>query len=112
MSVPSLLSLSVTPDRECITVLAAGELDISNATDLEARIQKLSDAGWATVVLDLRGVTFMDSTGLRALQRSRRAMHARGRRVTIVDASDVVRRLFALTGMDQVMPSPPAVDAA
>jgi anti-anti-sigma factor len=53
------------------------------------------------VVLDLRGLTFMDSTGLRLVIRWDTTAREEGFRFAIVPGTDVVQRVFRLTGMDE-----------
>jgi anti-anti-sigma factor len=53
------------------------------------------------VVLDLRGLTFMDSTGLRLVIRWDTAAHEGGFRFAVVPGQEVVQRVFRLTGMDE-----------
>ena len=60
-----------------------GELDIATVDKLQAEVSQLLETGFAKIVLDLRGVRFLDSTGLRlvleldAAARSRFARPAR-----------------------------------
>jgi anti-anti-sigma factor len=72
-------------------VAPTGELDLATVDRLVASIDGLVDARFATIVLDLRGLTFMDSTGLcLILEQSRRpgvAMH-------VIDGVDATARLF------------------
>ena len=108
----SLLSLSVVPGRDGVTVVVGGEVDLSNAGEFEAQLERLWAAGWTTVDVDLRQVSFMDSSGLHALSRAVRAASALGTTLTIVDVSEPVRRLLGLTGMDEVLPIRSRTEAA
>jgi anti-sigma B factor antagonist len=60
-------SLSVVPNRSEVVVVPMGELDVSCADALDAEVRELRRSGFDRVVIDLRGVEFMDSTGLRVL---------------------------------------------
>ena len=81
---------------------ASGELDILGAERLEACIGDLAGDSPDTVVIDLRNVSFMDSTGLRSLIRAR----ARGTEgdwsLKLVRGPDRVHRVIELTRMDAV----------
>ncbi|HEV7774196.1 MAG TPA: STAS domain-containing protein [Conexibacter sp.] len=57
--------------------------------------------GFATIVLDLRQLTFMDSTGLRLLLRLDAESRSDGFRFAIVDGEGPVRRLLELTQFDR-----------
>jgi anti-sigma B factor antagonist len=56
--------IEVTPDRESVFLSLAGELDLATAPALAEEIAELRARGFARVVLDLRALEFMDSTGL------------------------------------------------
>ena len=51
------------PDRYRVFVAVRGELDVANVDDVRAALDELRGAGWTSIVLDLRAVTFIDSTG-------------------------------------------------
>jgi anti-anti-sigma factor len=79
-----------------------GELDLSGAGPLEEEIVRLVEAdGIATVVLDLRELEFMDSSGLRMVALAARRLSAGDRSLVLVRGRDVVQRVFAITRMDQ-----------
>jgi anti-anti-sigma factor len=101
------LSLSVVPDRDHVTIAAVGEIDLATAGDIETQLQELWESGWVAVDIDLRQVTFMDSSGLHMMVRATRAAHRMGRSLTIIDGSDQVRRLLELTSMEEVLPIKP-----
>jgi anti-sigma B factor antagonist len=100
----SLLSLSVVSDRDGVILVVAGEVDLSDAGEIEAHLEELWAAGHTTVDIDLHQVSFMDSSGLHAITRAARAARAPGTTLTIIDVSEPVRRLLGLTCMDQVLP--------
>ena len=77
-----------------------GELDLDSVHRVEAALEELREAECPEVVLDLRGLTFMDSTGLRLVIRWDTAARENGFRFAIVPGRDVVQRVFRLTGMD------------
>jgi anti-sigma B factor antagonist len=55
------------------------------------------------IVLDLRGLEFMDSTGLHALLRIANSSHDSGRRFALIRGPDQVHRLFELTGLAETL---------
>lgn len=84
-----------------VVVTASGDLDLASAEGFVGEVTTL--VGEAAVVrLDLRDVTFMDSTGLGALIKVRNRMADRGGSVVLVSASAAVERVLALTGMSDV----------
>ncbi len=85
-------------------VQPAGELDLDTAPVVEQELTAARTAGAQSVVLDLRRLTFMDSTGLRLVIRWDTAAKADGFAFAIVPGTDVVQRVFRLTGMDEHLP--------
>lgn len=82
-------------------VRPVGELDLDTAPVLDQEIGAARAAGAASVVLDMRGLTFMDSTGLRLVIRWDTAAREESFEFAIVPGIEVVHRVFRLTGMDE-----------
>lgn len=78
-----------------------GELDLSTVNRLEEELGRAEQAGTQLLVIDLRALTFLDSTGLRTIvtadQRARRA----GRRLVVRKGPDTVHRVFTITRLDE-----------
>jgi anti-sigma B factor antagonist len=82
------------------SVALAGELDIATAPGLE---QKLAELGpeVTRVVLDMRELAFIDSTGLRVVLGLANGLGENSARVVLVKGPDPVQRVFTLTGADR-----------
>jgi anti-sigma B factor antagonist len=94
------LNLETARNGTVAIVSPSGELDLSGAGLLEAELERLErDPGLAAVVLDLRGLEFMDSTGLRLVILADQRARAAGRRLALVHGPDAVRRVFDVTQM-------------
>ena len=78
-------------------VTLSGEYDISTASSL--RHSLVDDAPAQEVIGDLSEVTFMDSSGLRALLEVRATLESDGRRLVLEGIPDQVRRLFEVAGI-------------
>ena len=78
-----------------------GELDLSTADKVERELDRVEAQGPELLVLDLSGLTFLDSTGLRLIvgadQRARRS----DRRLAVVRGPDTVQRVFSITKLDE-----------
>jgi anti-sigma B factor antagonist len=77
----------------------SGELDIATAPQLEQRLNEALSTGCRRVVVDLRGLSFIDSTGLVLLARWNLASRQDGFRLSLVQGDDRIRRVFELTGL-------------
>jgi anti-sigma B factor antagonist len=84
-----------------VRVALSGELDMSSALVFDEELRRIeADDLPRTVVLDLRKLKFLDSTGLRLILSAHSRARRCGRRLRIVPGSDAVKRIFRLTGMD------------
>ena len=94
--------ISTESEGEGSVLALYGELDIASAPILERRLKKLQWAGAPTIVIDLSGLDFIDSTGLHVLIRMyRRAPEGQ---MSILRGSHRVHRMFELTKTDTILP--------
>jgi anti-anti-sigma factor len=83
----------------------SGELDITSASELEQVVKaRLVAEAPATLVVDLGDLTFVDSTGLRAIVAVVDACKEHGCDLAILPGTRAVQRLFELTGLIDVLP--------
>jgi anti-anti-sigma factor len=96
------LELTVSPasDQDVVVVTVAGDLDLSTAPDLERSLVGVQTDG-RPVVLDLRQVTFMDSSGLRVILAADARARSAGSRLVLVEGPPGVQRVFHLTLLDR-----------
>ena len=92
------LSLETSVGDRAAVIALTGELDLAGAAALEHELQRLEGEA-AAVVLDLRGVGFMDSSGLRLIAVASQRARELGRRLALVPGPDQVMRVFELTRM-------------
>ncbi|MDQ6915878.1 MAG: STAS domain-containing protein [Actinomycetota bacterium] len=90
------LRLRATAHNGTASLALEGELDMASAPTLESALADALASADA-VELDLGGVRFMDSSGLRALLCARRDADAAGRRLRLVDVSPAVSRILEVT---------------
>ncbi len=79
-----------------------GELDIATSPMLERRLQMAEGADAERLVIDLRGLQFLDSAGLHVLVRAQDRVHAQGRELSLLRGSRAVQRVFDLTDADRL----------
>ncbi len=91
------LKTSVNGDR--LTIAVTGRVDTVTAPELEAGL-KFGDA--KEVVLDLAGVPYMSSAGLRVLLCAHKAMLSRGGTLKIAHVQEVVMGVFDITGFSGI----------
>jgi anti-sigma B factor antagonist len=79
------------------------EIDATNAGRIGEQLDSAIASGAATVIADMTDTTFCDSTGVRELALAHNKAAAGGIELRIVMPSAAVRRIFQLTGLDQVL---------
>jgi anti-sigma B factor antagonist len=83
-----------------VHVELSGELDISTASDVESRLMDLERNSPQRLILDLRRVNFIDSTGLSMIINADGRARKDGRRLTIVSGDGVPRRILRTVGLE------------
>ena len=89
--------VDVAPGRDEVVVEAVGELDLQSAPLLEHEVTTLHADGHDRIVVDLRQVEFIDSTGLRVLLGLHKSAQRQGRSLSLVPGPRPVQRIFELT---------------
>ena len=95
---------AVQPERDRVRIRLTGELDLAGVEPLEREVASLLDSGSRSLLLDLRGLTFLDSSGLRCVLMLARRAGTEGFRLELIQGGDNVRRLFELTGTSLALP--------
>jgi anti-sigma B factor antagonist len=99
-----LLEIGVEREDSLARIVPKGEIDMATAPDLEAAIRGLaSDSGVRRVLVDLAGVTFLDSSGLHVLCKATNAAQLDGFDFGVMRPPDHIRRLFAVSGVNQIV---------
>lgn len=93
-------------------VAAPEEIDIANAAGLRAALLQAAASGHGTLVVDMSRTQFCDSAGLNVLVRAHKRAQAEGREVLLVITAVVVLRIFAVTGIDHLIPNFPSLQEA
>ncbi|HUR17364.1 MAG TPA: STAS domain-containing protein [Acidimicrobiales bacterium] len=95
-------------------VVVTGEIDALTAPALNAKLLELAETGVERVVVDLQGVTFIESVGLGTLVAARKRLGTGDKTVCLVIADHQVnvRRPFEITRLDEVFPIHPTREAA
>jgi anti-sigma B factor antagonist len=93
-------------------VVTPEAVDITNADGLRAALLESSEQSHGRLVVDMSGTQFCDTAGLHALVGAHKRALAQGGQVRLVVSGAAVQRIFALTGLDQVIPNFASVQEA
>jgi len=108
------VELSVTTSRrdDVSVVSVAGEVDVYTAAQLRAVLDEEIGAGNARLIVDLDGVSFLDSTGLGVLVGRLKLVRNSSGWLRIVCTNDRILRVFRITGLDKVFGIHDSLDEA
>lgn len=109
---PTRLDVRVEQDEEsaATVITTVGELDLSSADTLREILLKRVELG--LVVLDMRGLDFCDSAGLRVLVEAERTARAHGAALRLAAVSESVDRVLEISGAHAVFATFPDVATA
>ena len=94
-------SLSIDQRDSVAQLSLQGEFDLAAAEQFERQLKSLEAKKPKLIVIDLRKVRFIDSTGLQQILKADARSRQNGFRLTIVRGPANVHRVFEITGMDK-----------
>jgi anti-sigma B factor antagonist len=94
-----LLKIELWGERDAVSVAPAGEIELSTVTAVDDQLQRLIESGARNLVLDLRRVSFMDSSGLRLILHWHEYADAQGFAFAVIQGPPQVARVFELCGV-------------
>jgi anti-anti-sigma factor len=97
--VQSNLEVDVRDGDQAVVIGVSGELDLASSPGLEEELDRHMTSGTGLVIVDLRQLEFMDSTGLSVLVRAHQQATENGQRFAVVRGPAQVQRLLNLTGV-------------
>jgi anti-sigma B factor antagonist len=90
------------PDGDVPVIAVSGEIDVATAPQLRETLQGVISRGKTTIVLDLLGVTFLDSTALGVLVGALKRCRDAGGDLQVVVAEPRILKIFEITGLTSV----------
>jgi anti-sigma B factor antagonist len=98
-AVAPALDTTIHAGPEQVIVAPRGELDLGTAPILDADLRAIRDLGFTTIVVDLRGLSFIDSAGVNLLLEWATSGARRGHAFRLIPGADRVQLVFRLTGV-------------
>jgi anti-sigma B factor antagonist len=98
------LSVSSRRAGDADVIAVTGELDIGTVEDVERALAQAESGDAARIVLDLSGLTFMDSTGVRLVLAAHARSRADSNRLRLIRGGPSVQRVFELSGIADTLP--------
>ena len=96
------MTINVERDYELVTLEITGRLDTTTAPNLESVINELSE-DTKELVFDMSELEYISSAGIRVLLKSHKKMNANQGIMRIEKSNDIVREVFEMTGLSQML---------
>jgi anti-anti-sigma factor len=103
-AMPQEFEVDVDSGSGRATVRVSGEFDLAATEAVENALLSVENGANSEIVLDLREVTFLDSTGLRTITSADHRARGSGRVLKVVRGPEQVQKLLYVTGMDKILP--------
>ncbi|MEY2453228.1 MAG: hypothetical protein QOD92_2802 [Acidimicrobiaceae bacterium] len=92
------LNVATAVEDGVARVAIQGELDLDRSDEVAAELAALSGRGATSVIVDVSALSFIDSSGLRALLTAREQLESAGTRLHLTNLSPAVERVLDMTG--------------
>jgi anti-anti-sigma factor len=109
----SAITFSVEENAGRVVMALEGELDIAAVAEVEPELGRIEQGEPSLLVLDLRGVTFLDSSGIRMVLAADARAREQARKLVLIPGPEPVHRVFELALLDrrlEFVDDPAAVD--
>jgi len=97
--VQSHFRVEVRNEGQTTVIAVRGELDLASSPALQEELDRVAASDAKLLIIDLRNLDFMDSTGLSVLVRAHQRTEEQGRQLAMVKGPQQVQRLLSLTGV-------------
>jgi anti-anti-sigma factor len=88
---------------ESLVAVVRGEVDVATAPELDRELEQATARGPGSLVVDLAGVTFLDSSGCHVLVRAHRRGEAAGVGVELAGVNGTTLRVLEVAGLTEVL---------
>ena len=102
----------VVKQGNAVVIALDGELDVSVAPQLKSLLKETIESGASKLVVDMRGVKFIDSACLGVMVNAHRLSVEKKARIVFAQSSESVRKIFELTRADRHLAFYPSIDEA
>ena len=92
------MKIELWGERDAVCVAPEGDIDLSTVTAVNRQLQRLRESGARNLVLDLRQVSFMDSSGLRLILQWTEYADEQGFAFAVIQGPPPVARVVELCG--------------
>ena len=97
-------TLTTEKSGQTLIISAKGRIDGANATEVQGVLSNAFEPGIKLMLLDLGGLTYISSAGLRVIMLTARTLDRSGAKFAVGSPSGPIREVFQISGFDQIIP--------
>lgn len=98
-----MFQVTITDRTPRTVIVLEGELDLGSTPQLMIIVQGIMDVGDDQIVLDLAGLSFIDSTGLIGVARLAQLARDAGATLEVRSPSELTTQVLEVTGLDRAI---------
>ena len=98
------MRISEERQGDTLIVTAAGRVDGSNSQEFQQALEGVIDEGDRAVVLQLKQLSYISSSGLRVMLMVARMLQKRGTKFALCELTESIREVFEISGFDRIIP--------
>ena len=98
------MEISIERDGDALIVAASGRVDGSNSQEFQDALDAAIDASCRAVVLSLKQLAYISSSGLRVMLLVARKLQRQDAKFALCSLSDSIREVFEISGFDRIIP--------
>jgi anti-sigma B factor antagonist len=91
-------------DGDIHAIELRGEFDLAYAREVEHELKRAEASDARSIILDLSGLRFLDSTGIRLILEAQMRSQQDANRLVLLRAPRMVQRVFTIAGVEQMLP--------
>jgi len=91
-------------DGDAHVLRLSGELDLASYDVVNDELRRVEATDASRIVIDLSGLTFLDSVGIRLLVEADARSRSNGSRLQLIPGGDLVQRILQLCGLEESLP--------
>ena len=100
---PGQFDVEVRTDEGAVVVAPRGEIDLGTVDEVRRAIERAHDSA-STLVIDLSGVGFLDTSGLRLVVEQHNRARDLGYSLKLIPGPPPVQRVFQIAGLEPKLP--------
>lgn len=106
------MEITIEQQSEIMIAVANGRVDSSNASSFQEELIAATDASNQSVILDLEGLSYLSSAGLRVILLIAKSLRTKDAKFAVCSPSDPIREIFEISGFTQIIPVHASKDEA